>query len=881
MKIVKPLTLGVLQQPYRWRGQHRLSIATLGFFALGRSDERFLVDNLQWPRVLPHLLPGQPLDHVLPKAHAEVMLSGCAHAAKPVDEMTVRLQCGPIDKTLRVIGDRIWERQWWGRVCIHAPTRFVKMPLTLDRAYGGEGHDNPLGKGYQPRFWRWHVRSGAMPNLEYPARPAAPGRDASPHACYAPQALMHAPQRMRASGTYDKRWFEQDFPGLPRDFDFAMYNLSPVDQQFRGRFRGGEAYRLEGVHPSGDAISGSLPDVRVRAFVLDAGADAAQAREVELQCDTVWFFPEVGVGMMVYRGETPVQDSDALDIGTLMLAYDAADRPRPRSHFHEVLALRLDPESAALHAYNDSQLAPERSAQAQAEREASKQRQLAAAQAKRQAVLDETMAEFHARSGLAPPEDRPPPKVAEPALPSLSAEELAESDFDLAELIAKARATADAARRDGEAKLAGLQASLSKAQQAAMPPKSIEQQVAEAIERAVRPAHDLEGRIAPLPSKLADAFDAMKRARPEDAQVKADATQSALSTLPKLQREARASAPKASTQAVADPVAQALGQQLLAMLAAGTPVAGHDFAGAALRGADLHGRDLREINLERADLVGANLAGANLAGAALTEAVLDHADLRGADLSGANFNRGFARGAVFIGANLTKANAQHATWSQADLSDAVLDDALMMQIDLRGARLDRARLSRTILMKMQAPGSRWVGSVWRMCVAAECDLSGANLDGADLARSVLMDGDMRDSRWQGATFAGCYAGGAKADWRGAALSMARASKCGWRNARLAGAVLDGATFASCDFGDADLTAASLRGAQMYRSLFMKSRLIDVQAQGASFFQALCRKTDLSGADLTSAVLVQTDLAEAVLDRATLGGARRSQPVGVP
>ena len=53
MKIVKPLTLGVLQQPYRWRGQHRLSIAALGFFALGRSDERFLVENLQWPRVLP------------------------------------------------------------------------------------------------------------------------------------------------------------------------------------------------------------------------------------------------------------------------------------------------------------------------------------------------------------------------------------------------------------------------------------------------------------------------------------------------------------------------------------------------------------------------------------------------------------------------------------------------------------------------------------------------------------------------------------------------------------------------------------------------------------------------------------------------------------
>ena len=112
MKIIKPLTLGVLHQPYRFQGQHRLSIAALGFFALGRSDERFLVDNLQWPRVLPQLPAGQPLDHVLPKAHAEVMLCGAAHAPKPVEAMHVRLQCGPVDKRLRVIGDRRWDRTW-------------------------------------------------------------------------------------------------------------------------------------------------------------------------------------------------------------------------------------------------------------------------------------------------------------------------------------------------------------------------------------------------------------------------------------------------------------------------------------------------------------------------------------------------------------------------------------------------------------------------------------------------------------------------------------------------------------------------------------------------------------------------------------------------
>ncbi|HWU85292.1 MAG TPA: DUF2169 domain-containing protein, partial [Rhodocyclaceae bacterium] len=100
MKIVKPLTLGVLHRPYRYRGRHRLAIAALGFFRLGQqSGDRFLTENLQWGKIAPTLPAGVPLDHVMPKARAEVMLSGSAHAdGEPVSAMQVRLQCGPVDK---------------------------------------------------------------------------------------------------------------------------------------------------------------------------------------------------------------------------------------------------------------------------------------------------------------------------------------------------------------------------------------------------------------------------------------------------------------------------------------------------------------------------------------------------------------------------------------------------------------------------------------------------------------------------------------------------------------------------------------------------------------------------------------------------------------
>lgn len=879
MKIIKPLTLGVLHQPYRFQGRHRLSIAALGFFSLGRSDERFLVDNLQWPKVLPQLPAGLPLDHVLPKAHAEVMLCGAAHAPKPVEAMQVRLQCGPVDKRLRVIGDRRWDRTWTRSICVHVPAPFTRMPLTLDRAYGGADHDNPLGCGHLPPLSWLQVQAGRMPNIEYADRPVTPGRSDQPYAGFAPQSLAHAERKRIASGTYDQRWMSEDFPGLPRDFDFSMYNLSPIDQQFHGRFAGGEAYRLEGLHPTDAVLAGSLPAMQARAFVLMQGQGADAAQDITLQCDTVWFFPEVGVGLMVYRGEVTVADSDALDVDTLMVAYDPAARPRSAAHYRGVMALRRDPKTAAMHAFNESQLAPERSPQRQAEREAMRARQALAAQAQRQALLDETMDEFWQRSGMDKPKDYQPPQAPAPLLPAVSMDAIEEGDFDLAELFACAQVLADDARRDGEAKLAALSAQLPAAPPT--PEKTLAEQTDAALARAATPAYDLltPAQQAPLPPELAHALTLAEQAAP-GAVDPAQLTQAreALARVPALQRAARTAAAQPTTlQApLPDPVAQALGARLLAMHRAGESLAGRDFAGAWLRGADLRSADLREVQLERADLSGACLADAYLSAAALTAACMDHADLSGCRLQGANLCGSSARGASFVRANLTGARAFDACWPAADLRGAQLDDALLMRIDLGDAQLDDTQLTRTVLMHVKAPRSRWVGTRWRMCVAPSADFGRACFDGATLSRSVLMDASMAGSSWQGATLDTVYAGG-KSDWRDSRLSLLRAHKCGWRGSALNGACLDGAVLASCDFGEADLSGASLRGAQLHRSLFMRTTLRGIDAANASFFQALCRKADFRDAGLEGAVLVQADMSEAAMQGARMAGARVDQP----
>ena len=879
MKIVKPLTLGVLHQPYRFRGTHRLAIAALGFFKLGQSNERFLVDNEQWPLVLPQLPAGQPLDHVLPKAHAEVMLCGAAHATKPVELMHVRLQCGPVDKRLRVIGDRRWDRTWTRMVCIHTPEPFTTMPLTLERAYGGEDHDNPLGCGHLPAFSWLQVPAGKMPNVEYPDIPLVPGRSDQPYAGFAPQQLAHAKRKRVASGTYDQRWLSEDFPGLPRDFDFSLYNLSPIDQQFRGRFAGDEAYRLEGVHPTKAVLAGTLPALQARAFVLAQGQGTEAAQEVALQCDTVWFFPEAGVGLMVYRGETTVVDSDALDIETLMVAYDAAARPRSIAHYREVMALRRDPHTMALHVFNESQLASERSPKAQAERKEERVRQSHATQARRQALLDETMEEFWQRSGMSKPKDYQPPQAPTPLLPEVPADALAESDFDLTEMYASAMALADSARSDGEAKLAALSAQLPAVK--APPAKSLAQQTDEALARAAKPAYDLltPAQPSPLPPEMAEALKRAEQATPgaADAAQLAQA-RSAMAGLPALQRAARTAAPQPTTlkEPLPDPVAQALGACMLAMHRAGEPLAGRDFAGAWLRGADLRGADLRQVQLERADLSGASLAGADLSSAALTAARLDDADLSDCRLQGANLCGSSACGASFVRAVLNKVHADDACWAGADLRDAQLDDALLMRIDLSGAQLDGCRLTGTLLMQAKAPQSRWAGSRWSKCVAPSADFTAACFDGATLSRSVLMDASLIGSSWQGATLDTVYAGG-KADWRGSTLSRLRANKCGWYGSDLSDVCLDGAVLTNCDFGKANLSRARMRGAQLYRSLFMRTMLREIDATNASFFQSLCRKADFSDAELQSAVLAQADMSEAIMSGARMSGATVNRP----
>jgi hypothetical protein len=143
----------------------------------------------------------------------EVSLFGAAYApgGVPVESMRVALSLGSVRKEIAVFGDRQWRGDGPGAT-ISRPERFLRMPLTWQRAFGGTtdvlvdvdspvevAHpENPLGIGLDPATTAASLdefltcpagyprfeRSRNLPNLEDPSAPITRWEDAPPPVCW-------------------------------------------------------------------------------------------------------------------------------------------------------------------------------------------------------------------------------------------------------------------------------------------------------------------------------------------------------------------------------------------------------------------------------------------------------------------------------------------------------------------------------------------------------------------------------------------------------------------------------------------------------------------------------------------------------------------------
>lgn len=629
------------------------------------------------------------------------------------------------------------------------------------------------------------------------------------------------PVRMKHAGSYPAGCA----PVLAADADLRLFNQAAEDQRLAApAWPDGGRYALHHMKAGLPLIAGRLPGVRARAFVVAVEAPPTSLREVPLLLDTVWFLPAAGLGILAWHGSTEIADSDALDIATLMVAYEAtAAEPRSLVHYASVLALRVDPQTAGLHAFNESQLAPERSEAESARLAQAEAAAAAQAQAQREARAIRLSAMFASVSETPLAIQAPPPPLQGP-----SAAAIASGDFDLTPLMAGARQLADTSRAQAEARRSELL------------------------------------RNHPLP------------AAPDGQEPPPDwaSTLQRASTRPSPQRrDARRASPTPLAQVRPLPadVARQLGEQVRAWLAQGESLAGRDLSGADLRGAQLSGADLCGCLLEGADLSGAQLQGARLDRAVLTGARLQRAQLAGASLVEANLCDCRADGACLDGASLQRARASGASFqgargTAADLSEAQLDRA---RFDT--ACFDQARLDGTLLSQAQLQGSRWHGAQFNRCVGWELHAQAADFTASRWSRSALLHADLAGSTWHGAVLSQLQGGWS--DWRGADLTRVTAQHSGWPGAQLDTAVMADACFTRCDFGRASLTGAVLADGCFARSLFLQTGLQGVQARRADFFQALLRKADGRDAVLEEANFVQADTTGLQLQGSRLSGAQ--------
>lgn len=196
-------------------------------------------------------------DLMLTKKTTDVLVVGHAYApgGKSANELDVGFRVGPVQKMLRVFGDRQWET--FG---ISPAQPFVKMPLIYERAYGGidpksEHPDrdwdwrNPVGTGFFVSGG--HATGLKLPNIEFPNELVRSKKDHPPPAGFGP-VCSHWQPRVSFAGTYDDNWMKTRLPLLPEDFDERFFQCAPSDQQAPFFLRGGEPCVLYRLTREGD-----------------------------------------------------------------------------------------------------------------------------------------------------------------------------------------------------------------------------------------------------------------------------------------------------------------------------------------------------------------------------------------------------------------------------------------------------------------------------------------------------------------------------------------------------------------------------------------------------------------------------------------------------
>jgi uncharacterized protein YjbI with pentapeptide repeats len=864
MRIVKATKLPVLTRVVEVAQRPVLHAAAIIGFPL--SAPRALVDELAcWAITGAQLGEQGMLDESVAKVRAELLVAGAFHAlaGKPVTASHVRARVGNVDKRLAVVGDR-----WWRDGIPSEPEPMVAMPIDWTHAFGGPRFGrNPYGKGAElvevdGRKLR------PLPNVEpFGNLMRAPSESPEP-AGFRPLDVTFE-QRRKRSGTYDRRWLEEHFPGLPPDMDPGFFNVAPEDQWLQGFWRGDEEFLVENMHPDTPRIQGQLPGLVARAFVTQRTAEGERFVEIPLRCDTVWLFPSADFGAVILHGALGVADDDAADILHLVAACEEAGRPRPAEHYQAALVRRLDPDEGALAGLSDSDLMPSREsgvasnigemdlgrwlkgenlAAAHGRRGAERQR----AKARAETLAEGLDPKSFGLDDPLPEEPAPLPDDLDQLVAYVQQQEALTEELGARAEEEEARAKERARQDFAEMGLDyDVEAANALRENAGPPRFSAAAHYAQLL-RMSEESREVGTPIAELERQLADPQ--WQAALVEQERELRDVYRSAAHLQPS----------PAPMSAEASERARALAE---AAIGSGERLAERDFTGANLAGVRLRGLDLSRALLEASDLAGCDLSGANLEGAVLAKANLTGANLTGARLRGANLGGATLHRAVLDAADLTDAILSRAELAGASFAGATLEGADLLFTKFDRADLSGAKLPGVTVVHADLCGVRFVDAD-----VSDSDFIECQLDGADFSRAKMHQTTFVACRGSAVRFCaaelrqGIFVHGSafpKADFSDATME-----KANLRGTSLVGAVLDRANLEGADLSECDATEASFDRAVLTGGMMIRTKLVRASLQGANLMDVLLSKAEVQGASFTGANLFRADMSRARGDDAT-------------
>lgn len=872
MKIYRPDNLAVLYRSYQFAQRNTLAIGMMGLFHFDRSRLAELRPEPElWAAVAQALGSNAILDEGFAKPAAEYKVYGAAHApgGAAVEELAVGVQVGGLSKQLIVSGDRHFNMAG----LISATQPFTRMPLTPQTAFGGPAYAaNPQGKG--------HAKSGQgndvvwpLPNVETMHRRIGNRGDvADPAGFWGYDAA--APLRQRHMGLCDDRWLKRTWPHLPVDTRPEYFLTAAPDQRFPAYLKGGEALEMHNLHPQRPVLRAHLPNLRARCFVNRRLANKFEEfSEVEARAETVWLFPELECGIVLYRGQAVTADADASDVLQALVEWESLDNaPLSFEHYHALLRQKMEqdgmvvapatpPAEVAEPAVVEAPAAPAvpAAAAAVATTAAATVAAVAAPPEAFQQVyslaaqLEQETLSMLQKNGLTPADAMRflKPEVEPPAMSFAEVEKMAHDlDRETREMMAKNNLTdADVKRylkpevAEKKTSLKDLKGMLQDLDQQThdmlkkngMSEKDVEQ-VFKSRPELAESLQNLQGSqasrvdIAALP----DAFPQLSAPAAPDAAVAAAAF-----AVPAIPAIPTMPAPEAGAQ-------QLTREQVVARHAARESLHGYDLSGVDLSKLDLSGADFSGCVMSKTSFAASKLARANFAGA-----LLQQADFSDSDLSGASLHKVSADGGKFAKAKLAGAQLQDADFSGADFTEAQLEGA-----DMSGGVFDRAAMG-----KAHAAGCRADQASFAEADLGHADFSKASLHAARFTGGKLNACNFSGAQCDHAEFYGAQAAQAKFD--GANLQASRADRSsGFMQAGFTGAALDRACWAG----------AVLHNAVLDKAVLDDADFSNVAAGGASFRGASAKGTRLGGADLSKADLTAVNLFKGSLRKSDVKGA---------